>query len=366
MKVAVLLRGETKFIEESSLLFDTLVRKRFPHIDFKIFAHTWNSYTENTINKDAIQYSLPVFGTKLRSIDDTLIKLSNVKPNRLYISRASELLKCCTSIISEMYSDTKLNTWLTSYLGDKLRNTNNYLDFLIPPPAGIHSCDVEKLMSLKLFYYLGQYVSAIHAQNVLLEYIKKEDNTYTPDLIWSTRYDAVHLIGSDTFENILNQLTSENSNPFTPASVITSNVVIFNNIAWLTDWNFFYKFDNFTKNVVSPYEIMIEIFKTKKIKLLSHFDNIHLQHSFWTNIFENHHICAMNKSICFVPQVLRFTGDFSLIPKILEEHNKDLPDNTTLFQFFETCRKYSTVRRTFNVGIDNETVLNIYNNIMAS
>ena len=56
MKVAVLLRGETKFIKESSLLFDTLVRKRFPHIDFKIFAHTWNSYTETTINKDAIQY----------------------------------------------------------------------------------------------------------------------------------------------------------------------------------------------------------------------------------------------------------------------------------------------------------------------
>ena len=365
MKVAVLLRGETKFIKESSLLFDTLVRKRFPHIDFKIFAHTWNSYTETTINKDAIKYSLPVFGTKIKSIDDTLIELSNVKPNRLYISRASELLKCCASIILEMYSDTELNTWLTSYLGDNLHN-NNYLDFLVPPPAGKHSCDVEKFMSLKLFYFLGQYVSAIHAQNVLLEYIKKEDNTYKPDLIWNTRYDVVHLIGSDTFENILNQLIIENKNPFTPANIITSKVAIFNNISRLTDWNFFYKFDNFTKNVVSPYEIMIEIFKTKKIKLLSHFDNEYLQTSFWTNVFEKHSIFAMNNTICFAPQVLRFTSDFSLIPKILEEHNKDLPDNTTLFQFFATCSNYAKVRSTFNVGIDNETVLNIYNNIMAS
>ena len=111
---------------------------------------------------------------------------------------------------------------------------------------------------------------------------------------------------------------------------------------------------------------MIEIFKTKKIKLLSHFDNEYLQTSFWTNVFEKHSIFAMNNTICFAPQVLRFTSDFSLIPKILEEHNKDLPDNTTLFQFFATCSNYAKVRSTFNVGIDNETVLNIYNNIMAS
>ena len=263
-----------------------------------------------------------------------------------------------------MYADTELNTWLKKYLGDNLYNS--HLDFLVPPAAGIHSCDVEKLISLKLFYFLGQYVSAIHAQNVLLEYIKKEDNTYKPDLIWNTRYDVASLIGSDTFEKILNQLIIENKNPFTPASVITSTVVIFNNISWLTDWNFFYKFDDFTKNVVSPYETMIEIFRTKKLKLLSHFDNKHRQHSFWTNIFENHSICAMNKTIWFTPQVLRFTSDFSLIPKILEEHNKDLSDNTTLFKLFETCHNYSKVRSTFNVGVDNETVLNTYNYIMSS
>lgn len=364
MKVAVLLRGETKFIKESSLLFDTLVRKRLPDVEFKIFAHSWNSYTETTVNKDAIKYGLPVFGTKIRSIDDTVIELANVKPNRLYISRASELLTCCESIISEMYADTALNTWLTSYLGDKLHN--HYLDFLVPPPAGKHLCDIEKLMSLKLFYFLGQYVSAIHAQNLLLEYIKTEDNMYKPDLIWNTRYDALFLLGLDTLNDITNQLASLQQNVFAPSGILTSEVTIFDNISWMTDWNFFYKFDSIKHDIVSPYDTMLNIFRTKKIKLLSHFDNEHLQHSFWTNVFENSSIYAMNKNTFFIPQVLRFTSDFSLIPKILEECNNDLNDNSTVFQFFETCRNYAKVRSLFNVGVDKEIVLNTYNNIIAS
>ena len=45
MNIAVLLRGKQNFSKKTSALFERLVCERFPHIDFKLFIHTWLSAT---------------------------------------------------------------------------------------------------------------------------------------------------------------------------------------------------------------------------------------------------------------------------------------------------------------------------------
>lgn len=256
MKIAVLLRGQLRYPEHGSKLFKRFITDRFPDCEFKFFVHTWPSVSSTMMTvSDNVSKSreyTPVY----KSFEEIISNyLPYWQPSRLLISPDAELLKLVKNIIESNLKDTELITWWKSYCTkyDKTESERAFDYFLFPQsnPIAIKDdmfikehIDYDLMRtSVIMHYILGQVYSACKSYQVLRDYIDINDQSYSPDLIWSTRMDCFTWFDNvNVFADMIKyiQLEKTHIHPhMTKHMVLSKSVRANEGRTWIDDFNFF-------------------------------------------------------------------------------------------------------------------------------
>lgn len=326
MKVAVLLRGEPRYVEQSSKLFKHMVIDRFRNIDFKIFAHAYDSQaTAYRCDSENSLYLHPVYTTITKTTYNCIIDLQHFNPSSIKISKSKDLLDTAETIIHENYNDPILYTVFNTYK-HHLPNSGMQHTFFCPETYNTNINDnIVKDASLRLFYILGQYAGFINVNNMLYTHVT-DNKTWIPDLIWNTRYDQIIDIADGFFEHTLHKLQTYNiglkKNGQNLNNLFVDDVGIIAGTHWMTDFNMFYTFDSI-KGVISPYEKLKNIFATQKLKLFNSIDSEYIHHELWTYILDSYFISSLDTRFKFNNTLLKYSNDFSIIGEILSSNDLD-------------------------------------------
>ena len=121
MKIAVLLRGKQNFSKTGSALFETFMRKKFSHVDFKFFIHTWESLPIFPGSKNSLKQ-----GTHLQSLVQQ--KISYWKPVVYEIGKEIELLNIIKKILQKQSHD---DSYRLSSIVKHTVNTSNDINYIL-------------------------------------------------------------------------------------------------------------------------------------------------------------------------------------------------------------------------------------------
>ncbi len=242
MKIAVLLRGKQNFSKTGSALFETFMRKKFSHVDFKFFIHTWESLPIFPGSKNSLKQ-----GIHLQSLVQQ--KISYWKPAVYEIGKEIELLNIIKKILQKQSHDDSYHTWVQ----DQKKNTKNYelvspffidktlknaiknIDQIIENPD-INNINHKYILRTIFsgFYLTGQMYSAMKAFNLYKSY--NQENNYVPDFFICTRSDTVFNLNTRFFlkiKNVLNKVCRLNT-----ANILCSEVKTVRGQGWVQDYAF--------------------------------------------------------------------------------------------------------------------------------
>ena len=190
MKIAYLLKGQSRDSANSARLFKQFVLDRFPQHDIRVFIHSWtsvsNSSAGNIGGAGAVEFHEPQALTKQLNHTWNPVSVEVTPDERAY--------------------------------------TNLYL------PLAEYDRDV----ALQLWWRTGQILSSLLVQSQLNDYIKL--NNWTPDVVVSTKQDIVHYPEGhhfSAFETLKDRLNTDpnalihTSTSNLPAGSIPDDVVAF-------------------------------------------------------------------------------------------------------------------------------------------
>ena len=172
MKIAILLRGQPRFSENSSKLFDILVKRQNPEIEFKVFAHAWNHISSKLIEDDNSHNEF----IKFMSHDETYDLIKCWNPSKYRINSNNKTFTLIEQIIS-LLVDNKITS--NPYINPQYEGFENNIDNYI---------ERNKIQWMHIIISLLH--SAILSFNLLEEYML-ENPDYKPDIIISIRYDLL-------------------------------------------------------------------------------------------------------------------------------------------------------------------------------
>ncbi len=122
MKIAVLLRGQTKFADIGAELFKKQVAERFPQHEFKVFMHTWKSRAttadiETTVDDTPIDRCFSVYSLPVDTILNDYIRKWDPYLARHHIGTENELFRLAKQIIkSNLEDETFIDWWHKQYV----------------------------------------------------------------------------------------------------------------------------------------------------------------------------------------------------------------------------------------------------------
>ena len=284
MKIAVLLRGQMRFSEEGSHLFQKFVMEKFPQHEFDFFISTPKRIK-------LITTPMTVFANKNLSQLETEKQIAywlNVR--HWHLQNEYDLFEVIKKSIIELANDEKYYDWLSHHnkkynFKEKFGNLN-----LTPPLSGIPPgsmsiefqydgakmlydsisphmsmldqvgviqdlldlCDkvsdnaviyhnvVLKHYAIEIHERMSQYYSFARSYKVLKDYMNTYTD-YTPDIVWSTRSDIFHIFNSDDrFDILQQQLNNLMKDKITDKKALISNLVLIDrNQPYVCDFNFF-------------------------------------------------------------------------------------------------------------------------------
>lgn len=217
IKVAILLRGQPRFAKEGAELFDKFIKKNHPGVEFKIFAHSWDSLSRRMVNVDeeSTMQERQVYDKVSR--DELEAGINAWNPTKTIIETEQECFRLAGSIL---YSNIKNNSdtydWFIKYADqqgiDIVDPKYGNLCFLLPEGLTMDKhFDLGKVLynrgqltnellaqayseQIRLTYLLGQMFSAGKSLKLLQDCINESD--YIPDIVISTRYDSFFWVNS--------------------------------------------------------------------------------------------------------------------------------------------------------------------------
>lgn len=303
MKVAVLLRGQARFSEIAAAMFKKTVVEQYPHIEFRFFGHTWRTMSVLMIDSES-KNSVHRYHSKIFSVNEIIEKISPWTLNRFHISGDKLLYELSQDIIEkniQYYNDQTMHTWLKNnwvdsdeYNGAKLPRHA----FILYP--GIMSMDYPAIANTfyeiseeqnRLYrtitehkFYLGNLLGQMYSAGKSYEcFCEREDQSWVPDVIWSTRWDG--LFECTELYKVFYYVkgTSINQKP-----VYVRQVKVLESRAWIDDYNFFMTPDTAESFLGNMKERLFKIYTGSKINTLDLLNsNSHLQHLMWTKLARN-------------------------------------------------------------------------------
>jgi hypothetical protein len=389
MKIAVLLRGQMRFSEEGSHLFQKFVMDKFPQHEFDFFISTPKRIK-------LITTPMTVFCSKNLSIIETEKQLAYWPNIRLWhLQNEYDLFEVIKKSINELANDKKYYDWLSQHnkkynLNDNINDNIN--DFnLTPPltgvPAGSKSIEFhydaanilfnsisphglmlndvgvmqdvldlcDKLSDNTVIYHnsilkhyaiilherMSQYYSFVRSYKVLKDYMK-DYTDYTPDIVWSTRSDIFHIFkDDDQFDILQQQLNHLMEDKVTDKKAIISNsVLIDRNQPYVCDFNFFSTvsmLDNILKLDKQTCEDLIFDALTKHKKNLIKVADAKgaTPHVLWPAVFNTACFQQSAATVHHFSSVIRYNFDSRAILKMTRSMNDE-----TLLRKMDTDFKY--------------------------
>lgn len=299
MKVAVLLRGQARYSEIAAKLFKETVIDAHPYIDFKIFGHTWRTMsvamTDTTSDNNLNRYHSKIFLAS--EIQQKIVKW---KPSRYLISGDKHLYDLAKEVINKNYHEERdalvwlRNNWINREIGNNkglpsatfvlypgLRHMD-YVYVLNDTPDIINTLGSNYQYILENAFYLGNLFGQMYSAGLSYDvYRNRDDQSWMPDVIWSSRWDGV--FECDNLHKVLSYAASKNTN-----TVYTKSVNVINSRAWISDYNFFMSTDTAELFLGNMRERLLKIYAGSKITLTDLLEsNHHLQHLMWTKLTDN-------------------------------------------------------------------------------
>lgn len=342
MKIAVLLRGQSRFSSYGAHLFHAMVKNRFPEIEFKIFANTWKSIS--TVMTAQLDKNSVVYG---REYNQQIVDAQDIYQNELLpwggsysINNESDLFHTVIEITHYLTNDEKLKRWWYDHCTKYKLNYKNVAGSKIVLPAdewgeisrskfelfeasdsSYYENSLLKASSVQLHYTLGQVFSAGKSYELFEAYTAQHPE-YQPDLIWSTRFDAVHWFDSARqFSNLIKNVNDSFYADINDAVLVDQISVVKNSIA-LNDYNFYLTGRSakafFTgKNHSTVEENLIALFTRDKHHLLPLIGaGQTLQHALWAAYARDCAFQPVNHSAAHETTLLRSSVDFSNIQQM--------------------------------------------------
>ena len=307
MKIAVLLRGQTRYYDEGSFLFRQMVMDRFPQHEFEFFVHTWHSVSSTMIgDANGLGREFNQRYTDTQSIVDRVMKWS---PVRMNVSHDAELFDLVKRIIKFNLNNTLLNSWWKEYrtsLGDQLSNefivfhNSDWMETQEDIFKHSHlTTNNHTLMfnAILLHYVLGQMYSAGCSMGLLDDYMT--ETGYVPDLVWSTRQDCITWVRrKHAFEELATNIDALTNPRFDIHDIVLTEALAINNgRAWTADYNFFSTASGMKKFLMGDNGIqqhMWDLFTAEKLLIMDLINSgSGLQHQLWTKLGRNISFRAM-------------------------------------------------------------------------
>lgn len=314
MKIAVLLRGQPRFSEQGAKLFNKFVRDRFPEHEFSIFIASWK--TISNVMEKPHDPNDKIYGREydqtLLSYDDTIKLIKPWGPRKFSITPEYNLFDILKDTYTELLSSKNKEKYdaLTTLLMNESLNGKNLLlpghldvifeskEFLVSNILWGNKIELSdpvyelKRNMINNQYLLGQIYSAGKSYTTFKEYSEEFD--YCPDLIWSTRPDAIHWFNSHEGFNIikkdLERIEKEKKYP----NIFVDKVEIHNGKPWASDYNFYmlpetahHSFDDINQ------KIRTWILEDTLSMLSVIGSGPALQHVLWTNFLRNCNIMPL-------------------------------------------------------------------------
>ena len=346
-KIAVLLRGQPRFVKDGGILFNQL-KNRFPECEFKVFAHSWNSYSGKMVHNDKSLFPKELF----TYIPDDKIRndISCWNPEKIIINDYHQVMKLTKQIYQKLSENECSHNWFKEYhrIHSLPINENKYL--LFPTTMEIEKSrynkallnendDIEyikhitKAEHLTLMNILSQYYSAGLVTDMLEKYVIKTN--YNPDLVILMRYDTALWIHN--IEDLIDRINVSDypNNP----NIMCENISIIQRQAIISDWIFMGTFDAFHKSFSNPQKRLYNCFVDYFLELIELYNCTgHLHHLIWTKILDKEVVITQEKFIGFV-----------LRPDCYNQSDLDIK---TLDKFFNLRIKMETYK--YPIFIDNQ------------
>jgi len=334
MKVAVLLRGQARYSKIAAQLFKDIVVNKYPDIEFKFWGHTWRTM--------AIPLSVPDFkndkdryASKIFSTSDIVDRITpwnltgyNVTGDKLLYDLSKEIININHRNSQDVYkwvlqnNDTTLpNNMFILFPGmipanysEYLNNSYNILDDI----KYVHRLIVRHTFNLGNL--LGQMYSAGLSYDM---YTVRDDKSWVPDVIWSTRWDGV--FECEKLHDVLDYVV--NTSICHPNKYVYAKAVsVTNSRAWVDDYNFLMTPSTAEHFLGNMRERLLKMYTSSRIVLsdLLNSDG-HLQHLMWTKLATNDIILAQMQ-IIGNPPTMSGWANFLIRPGI----EKLSPDEMTL------------------------------------
>lgn len=250
----MLLRGQARFSKYGAFLFHTMVKDRFPEIEFKFFINTWKSIS--TTMTDNIDQNTVVYGRdycqKILTKEEILDHEISPWGGYYSINNETDLFYTVIKIMHYLVHDEKLAKW---WVDHTMRYNITYSNMALPSDdwgeisrskfdlfETTNKLCLENISlkdsAVQMNYNLGQVFSASQSYKLFSEY-KSEHPDYQPDLIWSTRLDACHWFkAADQLINLVDNVKHACGKNI-DNTVFVDQVYILKNSIAMSDYNFY-------------------------------------------------------------------------------------------------------------------------------
>ena len=303
MKIAIILRGQPRFVVEGAKLYNMFLKTRHSdHVEFKVFGHTWNNVSQRMVDED--EDSRVLNREVGREIDVNTIarELHKWEPETFSIQDEKECAAIAKDIISTRIATEKTtNKWLREYFSshgvDKDSPLYDLLFTMLPEGLEMDNhltaSDViynlkgdkknllynMKFEHLRYTYLLGQMYSAGRSFGQLEKYVAKNPD-YKPDVVISLRYDAFLW-----FHNIDEFLLELNTANGICPTVFTRRVTVSDGLPVVDDFAFMSTYTGMEKFVGNIKDRLFETFTQSPIRLFNLLGSgSRVQHLLWTKI----------------------------------------------------------------------------------
>lgn len=304
LKVAVLLRGQPRFAKEGAHFFNKFVIENHPDVEFKFFAHAWNTMSRRMISSEDTERvkdrALPIVMSKVEVAE----LLSHWNPVSALIESEADNLKLAGEIINtNTFNETETFEWFRKYIEFRdisihdlcighhrlLMPMNIDMNRVFTAHDIVHNNDLQLEMiarvrydQIKLSYLLGQMYSAGKSFALLQEYSLAND--YMPDIVISTRYDIASWFYN--FEKLAREL--EHTKKAKMPIIFTWQVSCSNGNPIVDDYTFIGPMLPFVSFLS---DIRRRLHNKLTSPIFNRFDLIssgsHIQHQLWTKICDD-------------------------------------------------------------------------------
>lgn len=273
MKIALLLRGQLRYAQAGSQLFERYIRQRFPQHEFRIF---WATYAS-------------VSGTMSKNTGQAREFYTEILPN------AQQLLDhwdTCDSVVIPERELLSVAERVRAAIVDRALNTN--MHSLYPQESNIvgrswvaPDVDRRKEETIRIHYVLGQIYSQGRSAELLKYHVDVTD--WVPDLVWSTRPDHINWFRAepDAFRLIHQSLLQKHRIDPRQHHTAVDTVEIRNGRPFVSDFNFFQTYDTMKNTFLDAQDRIINTFENEFYNVALLPGSVHsLQHVLWTAIYD--------------------------------------------------------------------------------